>query len=232
ILKAAEKLVEKGKRIAAHQLWVPLDTIVFDDGRFSSAQAEKTLTLDEIVHAAYVPHDYPEDLEPGFEASAYYDPVNFTYPSGTHVCEVEVDPETGAIEIVNFVAVDDFGQIVNPLIVEGQVHGGIVQGIGQALFEQANYNANTGQPETTSYVDYALPRATNVIDIHVGSTFTPCEHNPVGAKGCGEAGAIGAPPAIMNAIADALGGRVEMPATAGRIWQACQSMAKDGPSDD
>ncbi|MEO1407555.1 MAG: molybdopterin cofactor-binding domain-containing protein, partial [Pseudomonadota bacterium] len=223
ILKAAEKLIEKGKRIAAHQLWVSVDDIEFEAGRFFARASNEGLTLEEIVHAAYVPHNYPEDLEPGFEVSAFYDPINFTYPSGTHVCEVEIDPRTGAVDIVNFVAVDDFGEIVNPLIVEGQVHGGVVQGIGQALFEEAIYNAETGQPETTSYLDYALPRATHLEDIQVGSTFTPCEHNPVGAKGCGEAGAIAAPPAIMNAIANALGTRIEMPATPSRIWAACQS---------
>ncbi|MEM7660707.1 MAG: molybdopterin cofactor-binding domain-containing protein [Pseudomonadota bacterium] len=231
ILKAAEKLIEKGKRIAAHQLGVAVDEIEFEAGRFFARTSNEGLTLEEIVHAAYVPHDYPEDLEPGFEASAFYDPINFTYPSGTHVCEVEIDPQTGAVDIVNFVAVDDFGEIVNPLIVEGQVHGGVVQGIGQALFEEAIYNAETGQPETISYLDYALPRATHLNDIEVGSTFTPCEHNPVGAKGCGEAGAIAAPPAIMNAIANALGKRIEMPATPARIWAACQTVASEVESE-
>ncbi|MEO0881298.1 MAG: molybdopterin cofactor-binding domain-containing protein [Pseudomonadota bacterium] len=229
ILKAAEKLIEKGKRIAAHQLWVTMDDIEFEAGRFFARTNNEGLTLDQVVHAAYVPHDYPEDLEPGFEASAFYDPINFTYPSGTHVCEVEIDPQTGTVEIVNFVAVDDFGEIVNPLIVEGQVHGGVVQGIGQALFEEAIYNPETGQPETTSYLDYALPRATHLIDIEVGSTVTPCAHNPVGAKGCGEAGAIAAPPAIMNAITNAVGQRIEMPATPERIWRAmCKKDRDDG----
>ncbi|MEM9667978.1 MAG: molybdopterin-dependent oxidoreductase [Pseudomonadota bacterium] len=232
ILKAADKIIEKGKYIAAHLLDVKKEDVIFEAGRFFSRSNNDGLALGEIVHAAYVPHDYPEDLEPGLEASAFYDPTNFTYPSGTHICEVEINPRTGAIDIIKFVAVDDFGEIVNPFVVEGQVHGGIVQGIGQALFEHGLYDPETGKPKTISYLEYALPRATNLNNILVGSTYTPCTHNPVGAKGCGEAGAIGAPPAIMNAVANAIGKRVEMPATPKRIWQACQSHQMNDQSDD
>ena len=226
ILKAADKIIEKGKLIAAHLLDVPEETLAFGDNRFFDRNGTATITLQEVIHAAYVPHNYPEDLEPGLEASAFYDPINFTYPSGTHVCEVELDPQTGAVEIVAFTAVDDFGRMVNPLIVDGQVQGGIVQGIGQALMERGVYNPETGKPETTSYREYALPRAAGLINIQSATTFTPCTTNPVGAKGCGESGAIGAPPAVMNAIADALGTRLEMPATPDKVWRACQQMVE------
>ena len=226
IMKAADKIIEKGKQIAAHLLEIEEESVSFEDGLFRETEGAATVSLKEVIHAAYVPHDYPEDLEPGLEASAFYDPVNFTYPSGTHVCEVEIDPETGGVEIVAFTAVDDFGQVVNPLVVEGQVQGGIVQGIGQALMEHGLYDPETGQLITTSYRSYALPRATGVINVDSATTFTACENNPVGAKGCGESGAIGAPPAVMNAIANALGQRVEMPATPEKIWQACQDRTK------
>lgn len=222
IMKAADKIIAKGKQIAAHLLEIEVESVSFENGLFREREGAATVSLKEVIHAAYVPHDYPEDLEPGLEASAFYDPVNFTYPSGTHVCEVEIDPETGALDIIAFTAVDDFGQVVNPLIVEGQVQGGVVQGIGQALMEHGLYDPETGQPVTTSYRTYALPRALGTINAQTATTFTPCENNPVGAKGCGESGAIGAPPAVMNAIADALGQRLEMPATPDKIWQACQ----------
>lgn len=227
ILRAADKIIAKGRQIAAHFMEVPIDHVVFANGVFQDGADGESLPLAQIVHAAYVPHDYPEALEPGLEASAFYDPANFTYPSGTHVCEVEIDPQTGAIEIVAFTAVDDFGRVVNPLIVEGQVQGGIAQGIGQALIEQAIYDPDTGQPETTSYRSYAMPRAPGLINVQSSTTYTPCDHNPVGAKGCGESGAIGAPPAVMNAISDALGRRLSMPATAESIWRACQDLLKE-----
>ena len=224
ILKAADKLIDKGKAIAAHLLDASVENILFDMGRFSVVNSDRSMSLQDVVHTAYVPHDYPEALEPGLEASAFYDPVNFTYPSGTHVCELEIDPDTGEIDLISFIAVDDFGQIVNPLIVEGQVQGGIAQGIGQALLEQAIYDPVTGQPQTTSYSTYPLPRASHLVDIHSETVFTPCGNNPVGAKGCGESGAIGAPPAVMNAIANALGQRLEMPATREQVWRACQAL--------
>ncbi|MCR9270359.1 MAG: molybdopterin-dependent oxidoreductase [Hyphomonadaceae bacterium] len=221
ILEATDKIIEKGKRIAAHLLNKSVDNIEFRDGHFHDDARNAHVPLQDVVHAAYVPHDYPLDLEPGLEASAFYDPINFTYPSGTHVCEVEIDPETGQIDLVAFTAVDDFGQIINPMIVDGQVQGGIAQGIGQALMEEALYNPQTGQPITRSYATYALPRATDLVAIETDTTFTACPSNPVGAKGCGEAGAIGAPPAFMNAVASALGVRIDMPATPEKIWRAC-----------
>ena len=171
---------------------------------------------------AYVPHNYPlETLEPGLNENAFYDPTNFTYPAGSYVCEVEVDPHTGVVTVEKFTAVDDFGNIVNPMIVEGQVHGGIAQGIGQAMLEQAVYDKESGQLLTGSYLDYAMPRATDLPMFQVDTCVTPCTHNPLGVKGCGEAGAIGSPPALINAITDAIGVRdIAMPATPERVWRA------------
>jgi len=177
---------------------------------------------------AYVPHNYPLDkLEPGLNETAFYDPTNFTYPAGSHICEVEVDPETGVTRVVNYVASDDFGNVINPMIVEGQVHGGLAQGIGQALLEQAVYDYETGQLLSGSFTDYAMPRADDVPSFKVDTQVTPCTHNPLGVKGCGEAGAIGSPPAVISAIIDALKDlgvkEVPMPATPYRVWQAIQS---------
>jgi len=171
-----------------------------------------------------VPHNYPEGLEPGMEEGAFFDPPNFTFPAGTYVCEVEIDPDTGRTEIQRFVAVDDFGNVVNPTIVEGQVHGGLVQGIGQALTERCVYGDNA-QLETGSLMDYCMPRADDVPMFEVvTSAGTPSTSNSLGVKGCGEAGAIGAPAAVINAITDAIGTRVEMPATTERVWRALSSM--------
>jgi carbon-monoxide dehydrogenase large subunit len=181
----------------------------------------------DVAFSAYVPHNYPlEELEPGLDESAFYDPTNFTYPAGSHICEVEVDPDTGRVEVVNFTAVDDFGNVINPMIVEGQVHGGLAQGIGQALLEGAVYDAESGQLVTGSYMDYTMPRADDLPSFRVGTHATPCTHNPLGVKGCGEAGAIGAPPAVINAIIDALQPLgvgeedITMPATPARVWEA------------
>jgi carbon-monoxide dehydrogenase large subunit len=181
----------------------------------------------DVTLAAYVPHNYPlESIEPGLEETAFYDPSNFTYPAGAYVCEVEVDPETGRVEVVGFAAADDFGNVVNPMIVEGQVHGGLAQGIGQALLEHAVYDEN-GQLQTGSYMDYAMPRAADLPSYVVDhSCVTPCTHNPLGVKGCGEAGAIGSPPALVNAVIDALqsGGHkvthIDMPLSPARVWAA------------
>ena len=223
LARAADKVVEKGRLIAAHLLDADPGNIDFDDGDYRVRDSNQSKTFQEIAFAAYVPHDYPlEDLEPGLAEKAFYDPGNFTYPAGTHICEVEIDPETGAVVIDRFTAVDDFGNIINPMIVEGQVHGGIAQGIGQALLESCVYDA-TGQLQTGSYMDYCMPRADDLPDFTTGFTNTPCTHNPVGAKGCGEAGAIGSPPAVINAITDAVGVRdIPMPATPEKIWRAIQ----------
>ena len=218
-------MVEKGRKIAAHLLEGDVDNIDFQDGEFRLKESNRSKTFQEIAFAAYVPHDYPiEELEPGLAEKAFYDPVNFTYPAGTHICEVEIDPETGVTEITKFTAVDDFGTIINPMIVDGQVHGGVAQGIGQAMLEQCVYD-ESGQLQTGSFMDYCMPRADDLPKFTVGMTTTACTHNPVGAKGCGEAGAIGSPPAVINAITDAIGVRdISMPATPEKIWRAVQEV--------
>lgn len=228
--KALDKIIDKGKKIAAHMLEASEGDIVFEDGNFSVAGTDKAKSFGEIAFSAYVPHNYPlETLEPGLEETAFYDPNNFTYPAGAYLCEVEVDPDTGVVEIVNFTAADDFGNVMNPMVVEGQVHGGVVQGIGQAMIESTAYDED-GQLLSGSYMEYAMPRADDVPMINVDhSCATPCTHNPLGVKGCGEAGAIGSPPAIVNAVIDALqrGGHthvthIDMPVTPSRVWQAMQ----------
>ena len=228
IVKALDKIVAKGKKIAAHLLEAAETDIEFKDGKFTVAGTDRSKAFGEVALAAYVPHNYPLDkLEPGLNETAFYDPTNFTFPAGTHICEVEIDPDTGAVEVVNFTASDDFGNIINPMIVEGQVHGGLAQGIGQALLENCVYDADSGQLLTGSYMDYALPRADDLPSFKVSTQVTPCTHNPLGAKGCGEAGAIGAPAALMNAVHDALSAvgvkRFDMPASPHRVWQAIQS---------
>ena len=227
MVKAMDKIIAKGKRIAAHLMEAAVEDIEFKDGAFRVAGTDKLKALAEISLAAYVPHNYPiEELEPGLEETAFYDPKNFTYPGGCHVCEVEIDPETGVTKVINFTAVDDVGRVINPMIVEGQVQGGVAQGIGQALLEAAAYDAN-GQLLSGSFMDYTMPRADNLPNITVGTDITLCTHNPLGSKGCGEVGAIGSPPAVINAVVDALkeyGVRhLDMPATAEKIWSIIQA---------
>ena len=229
MVKAANKIIDKAKKIAAHLLEASDADIELKDGKFSVAGTDKSVEWGEVCLAAYVPHNYPlEDLEPGLEETAFYDPSNFTYPAGAYACEVEVDPDTGKVTICAFAAADDFGNIVNPMIVDGQVHGGIGQGIGQALLESTVYDEN-GQLLTGSYMDYAMPRAEDVPFYKVDhSCQTPCTHNPLGVKGCGEAGAIGSPPAVVNAVVDALqrAGKnvthIDMPLSPSRVWAAMQ----------
>lgn len=234
IVKALDKIEAKAKQIAAHMLEASADDIEFRNGVFRVAGTDRTKTFGEVALSAYVPHNYPLDrLEPGLNENAFYDPTNFTYPSGAYVCEVEVDPDTGETKVVKFTAVDDFGNIINPMIVEGQVHGGIGQGLGQAMLEQCVYDPDSGQLLTGSYMDYAMPRAADLPDFTVETAQgTPCTHNPLGVKGCGEAGAIGSPPAFINAVVDALaplGVRdLQMPATPHRVWQAIQAARQQG----
>jgi carbon-monoxide dehydrogenase large subunit len=225
IVKAVDKVIAKGRKIAAHLLEASEADMVFENGEFKVAGTDRKIPFAQVALTAYVPHNYPlETLEPGLNENAFYDPTNFTYPAGSYVCEVEVDPDTGTVSIERFTAVDDFGNIVNPMIVEGQVHGGLAQGIGQALLEQAIYDRETGQLLTGSYMDYAMPRATDLPSFVVDTCSTPCTHNPLGVKGCGEAGAIGSPPALINAITDAIGVRdLAMPATPERVWRAIRS---------
>ena len=222
MVKAMDKIIAKGKKIAAHLMEASVEDIEFANNTFTVAGTDKSKTLTDISLAAYVPHNYPIDvLEPGLDETAFYDPKNFTFPGGCHVAEVEIDPETGVTEVINFTAVDDVGRVVNPMIVEGQIQGGVAQGIGQALLEAAIYD-KSGQLMSGSMMDYTMPRADNLPNFNVATENTMCTHNPLGSKGCGEVGAIGSPPAIMNAVIDALkqfGVRhIDMPATGPKLW--------------
>jgi carbon-monoxide dehydrogenase large subunit len=226
IVRAVDKIVAKGKKIAAHLLEASEADIEFKEGKFTVAGTDRSKAFAEIAFAAYVPHNYPIDkVEPGLEESAFYDPKNFTFPAGTHFVEVEVDPETGVVQVVDVVAADDVGVIVNPLIVDGQMHGGLAQGIGQALYEEAVYD-ESGQLLTGSYMTYGMPRAADLPMFRVGNHVTACTHNPIGAKGVGEVGAIGVPPAVMNAVLDALRPLgvtdMQMPATPEKVWRAIE----------
>ena len=218
LVKALDKVEAKAKKIAAHLMEADEGDIVIEDGEVKVAGTDRKLGWHEVCLAAYTGHNLPQGMEPGLKETAFYDPTNFTFPAGTYVCEVEVDPETGKTEVIQFVAADDFGVIVNPMIVEGQVHGGITQGIGQALLENVIYDDN-GQLLTASYMDYAMPRADDVPSYKLSTHETVCPGNPMGMKGCGEAGAIGSPPALINAITDAIGNNnLTMPATPARVW--------------
>lgn len=223
MMKAMDKIVAKGKRIAAHLMEASVEDIEFDRGTFRVAGTDRTKALVDISVAAYVPHNYPiEELEPGLEETAFYDPKNFTYPGGCHIAEIEIDRETGKVDLVNFTAVDDVGRVINPMIVEGQVQGGVAQGVGQALLESCIYDAD-GQLVSGSMMDYTMPRADDLPPVGVATHTTLCTHNPLGVKGCGEVGAIGSPPAVINAVVDALRDfdvrHIEMPATPAKIWQ-------------
>jgi len=225
--RAAMKIIAKGKAIAAHLLEAAVADVEFSAGRFSVAGTDRRVDFASVARAAHVPHDYPlETLEPGLEESAFYDPPNFAFSNGVHVAEVEVDCDTGAVHIIAYRAVDDMGIVINPMIVEGQIQGGVAQGVGQALTERCAYDAN-GQLLSGSFMDYALPRADEVPE--VVSEFDesqPCAHNPLGAKGCGEAGSIAAPAAIVNAVLDALAPLgvtdLEMPLTPDRVWRVIE----------
>jgi carbon-monoxide dehydrogenase large subunit len=226
--KAADKVILKGRKIAAYQLEASVGDIVFENGRFSVAGTDRGRSFEEICLAAYVPADFPlEILEPGLEEQAFYDPVNFTYPGGAHIAEVEIDRDTGVVELLNYVAVDDIGTVINPMIVGGQLHGGIVQGVGQALCENAVYDENSGQLLSGSFMDYCMPRADMMPHMTIETHSTPCAHTDLGTKGCGEVGTIGSPAAVTNAIVDALSGlgivHVDMPASPNRIWRLIQN---------
>lgn len=228
IMKALDKIETKAKKIAAHLMEAGDSDIEFANGEFTVKGTDKKIPFGQVALTAYVPHNYPLDkLEPGLNETAFYDPTNFTFPAGTYICEVEVDPATGVVRVDRFTAVDDFGTIINPMIVEGQVHGGIVQGLGQALMENCVYDRETGQLLTGSFMDYAMPRADDFPNFKLGTVCTPCTHNPLGTKGCGEAGAIGSPPAVINAVLDALRPlgvkEFDMPASPSRVWDAIQS---------
>lgn len=223
IVKALDKVEAKAKKIAAHLLEADEGDIVIEDGEVKVSGTDKKLGWHEVCLGAYTAHNLPEGMEPGLKEGAFYDPANFTFPAGTYICEVEVDPQTGVTDIIDFVAADDFGKIINPMIVEGQVHGGLAQGIGQALLEGANYS-ESGQLETASFMDYCMPRADDLPSFQVSHSETLSPSNPLGIKGCGEAGAIGSPPAVINAITNAIGNNdLSMPATPQKVWAAIQA---------
>ena len=221
---SVKRIIEKGKIIAAHMLKDRAENIEFNDGKFWVVDTNKVLMFDEVARSAYVPFDYPlEEIDPGLEEMAFYDPTNFTYPNGVHACEVEIDPQTGVTTIKKYIVVDDFGRVINPLIVEGQVHGGLAQGIGQALMEFASYETTTGQLLSGSFMDYAMPRASDLPFFSVGyHEKQPCTHNPLGVKGAGEAGTIASTTAVMSGVLDALKtigiNHIDMPATPCKIW--------------
>ncbi|MDD9911347.1 MAG: xanthine dehydrogenase family protein molybdopterin-binding subunit [Ahrensia sp.] len=223
IVKALDKVEAKAKKIAAHLLEASEGDIEIKDGEVLVKGTDKKLGWHEVCLGAYTAHNLPEGMEPGLKEGAFYDPTNFTFPAGCYICEVEVDPDTGVSTIQQFVAADDFGKIINPMIVEGQVHGGLAQGIGQALMEHAVYD-DAGQLLSASYMDYQMPRADDLPDFVVSHHETLCPGNPLGIKGCGEAGAIGSPPAVINAITDAIGhNNLAMPASPHNVWKAIHS---------
>ena len=228
IVKSIEKVLEKGAKIAAHKLESRVEDLEYADGKWTVKGTDKSIAFGDVSLTAYVPHDYPADLEPGLDFSSFYDPANFTYPFGCHVAIVEVDKETGQVKLKRFIAVDDVGNVINPMIVDGQIHGGLAQGIGQALFEGTFYD-ESGTLLNGSYMDYAMPRADDLPNFEIDRTTTPCPHNPLGVKGAGEAGCIGSTPAVVNAVIDALwsGGHqvkdIAMPLLPERVWNAMQN---------
>ena len=225
IVKSLEKIKEKGTKIAAHLLEASAEDLDFSDGKWTVKGTDKSVAFGDVSLTAYVPHNYPEGLEPGLDETSFYDPANFTYPFGAHMAVVEVDSDTGKVDLKRFISCDDVGNVVNPMIVDGQIHGGVAQGIGQALLEGAVFD-ESGQLNTASYLDYAMPRADDLPSFELDRTVTPCPHNPLGAKGCGEAGTIGSTPAVVNAVVDALSPMgvtdLEMPLSPQRVWAAMQ----------
>jgi len=225
IAKALDKIEAKARKVAAHVMEAAEGDVEFRNGSFTVKGTDRKMAFGEVALAAYVAHKFPtSEIEPGLKEGAFYDPTNFTFPAGCHICELEVDPETGTVTIARWTAVDDFGTLINPLIVEGQVHGGIAQGVGQALTEGAIYDEESGQLITGSYMDYCMPRAEDLPSFTLGFVETKSPSNPLGMKGCGEAGAIAAPAAVMNALTDALGVReLPMPATPQVVWEAAST---------
>jgi aerobic carbon-monoxide dehydrogenase large subunit len=226
----ADKVIEKGRKIAAHLLEASEQDVVFEDAVFKVAGTDRQVPWGQVALSAYVPGKYPLDrLEPGLEETTFYDPPNFTFPNGVFICEVEIDRETGQVRVDRLVGVNDAGRVINPMIVEGQIHGGVAQAVGQALMEQAAYDPSSGQLLSGSYMDYCLPRAYDLPPFELASNEVLCKHNPLGVKGAGEAGATGAPAAVINAVIDALRPlgvtSIDMPATPKKVWQLIQERA-------
>src|SRR5579863_5671260 len=230
ISKALDKIEAKAKKVATHVLEAAEQDIEFKDGKFTVKGTDKAIDFGAIALQAYIAHKFNgQELEPGLKETAFWDPTNFTFPAGVHICEVEIDPETGVTKVDRWTAVDDFGVLINPMIVEGQVHGGVAQGVGQAMLEGAVYNSE-GQLLTASYMDYCMPRADDLPSFTIATTETRCPSNPLGIKGCGEAGAIASPPAVINAITDAIGTEaIAMPATPAAVWAALQKSGRAMP---
>lgn len=225
IMTGIGKVISKGAKIAAHKLESSEEDLEFANGKWTVKGTDRSISFGDVALTAYVPHDYPEGLEPGLDFANFYDPANFTYPFGAHIAIVEVDRETGQVDLQRFIACDDVGNVINPMIVDGQIHGGVAQGIGQALFEGAIYD-EAGQLINGTYMDYTMPRADDLPSFEIDRTVTPCPHNPLGVKGAGEAGTIGSTPAVVNAVMDALSEfgikDLEMPLTAEKVWKAMQ----------
>jgi carbon-monoxide dehydrogenase large subunit len=228
ILMSLNKVKEKGKKIAAHLLEASPEDIEYVHGQFQvKGSPDKAVPFGQVALTAYVPHNYPEGLEPGLDETSFYDPSNFCFPFGAHACVVEVDRDTGKVTILRYLAVDDVGNVINPMIVDGMVHGGIAQGVAQALWEGAVYDDASGQLVTGTMMDYAVPRADMLTMYETDRTVTPTLVNPLGIKGAGETGTIASTPAVVNAVVDALSplgiDHIEvMPLTAQRVWQTIQ----------
>ncbi|MGC2201961.1 MAG: molybdopterin cofactor-binding domain-containing protein, partial [Stellaceae bacterium] len=224
---AADKIISKGKKIAAHLLEVAPADLDFADGRFAVAGTDRAVALKEVARAAFQLGRLPPDLEGGLYETGTFNPAADTFPNGCHICEVEIDPDTGAVEVVDYLVVDDVGTVINPITLKGQIHGGVAQGLGQALMEEVAYDTESGQLLTGSFMDYCMPRAEDLSEMHVVSIPVPTKLNPLGAKGAGEAGTVGALPAVMNAVLNALepvGVRsLDMPATSEKVWRAMQN---------
>jgi len=230
LMHAADKLIAKGRRIAAHLMEAAAADVAFADGEFTIAGTDRKVSLDAVARAAFNPAQLPADVEPGFAESGHFTPPAPTFPNGVHVCEVEIDPETGIVRIERYLVVDDFGVVINPLLLAGQVNGGIAQGIGQAMLERTVFDPANGQLVSGTLLDYALPRADDLPALEFTYNVVPCRTNPLGVKGAGEAGAIGSPPALINAIVDALSelgiDHIDMPATPERVWRAIRGAAQ------
>jgi carbon-monoxide dehydrogenase large subunit len=230
IVLSAQKVKEKALKIAAHLFEAAVEDVVLEEGQFHiRGVPERSIGWNEVALQSFLAHNYPPGLEPGLEATTLFDPSNFTWPFGTHICVTEVDPETGQVQVLRYVAVDDCGNIINPLIVDGQVHGGITQGLGQALYEGVEYDED-GQPLTGSLLDYTVPRARQTPAYETAHTITPTPVNPLGIKGVGEAGTIAASAAVVNSVVDALSPlgvrHLDMPLKPERIWQAIQAATR------
>jgi carbon-monoxide dehydrogenase large subunit len=225
VVAAVDKVIEKAKPIAAHMLEASVDDIEYKDGNFTVRGTDQSKAMGDVAFHTFAAHDLPDGVEPSLDADATYDPGNFSFPHGTHLCAVEVDTDTGEVKIRNYTCVDDIGKVINPLIVEGQVHGGLVQGIAQALFEEALYD-DSGTLVTGSFVDYLVPSAADLPSFTTDRTETPAIGNALGVKGVGEAGTIASTPAVVNAVVDALRpmgiNDIEMPCSPHRVWTAIQ----------